>query len=95
MYNNRKSLVFDDFTFRRPSGNPEEDLRDHIYPLKLKQKEDLKAVLTKLQLSNEELLNEASINHAEILHTKECNDDLFKAFSDVSILFFPLAFSIS
>lgn len=84
-FKNYGCFDFEHCTPRRPSGEPEEDLRDHIYPLKLKLKEDLQTVLTKLQLSNEELINEASVNHGEILHLKKTNDDLHQEFSDVSI----------
>lgn len=79
----KKNQEFSDHSWR-PSGNCEEDLRDHIYPLKMKQKEALQAVLTKLMTSNEELINFATVNHAEILHIKKSNDDLFERFNTIT-----------
>lgn len=70
---------------RRPSGNPTEDLRDHIYPLKVKYKEVLEDVLAKLKTANEELHTAAAVNHAEILYIQKRNEECHEHFNHVSI----------
>ncbi|GFY45517.1 uncharacterized protein TNIN_165421 [Trichonephila inaurata madagascariensis] len=60
----------------RPSGNPEEDTRDHIYHLKQKHKKCLEFVLETMVAENELLEKSANENHADILALKKEVDAL-------------------
>ncbi|GBM90590.1 hypothetical protein AVEN_66729-1 [Araneus ventricosus] len=55
----------------RPSGNPENDIREHIYHQKQKQKRYLEFVLEALKAENNMLETTVEENHAEILKLKE------------------------
>ncbi|CAL1264851.1 unnamed protein product [Larinioides sclopetarius] len=60
----------------RPSGNPEDDIRDHIYDQKLKQKRYLEFILETLKVENNMLETTLEENHAQILKLKEeCDAD--------------------
>lgn len=54
----------------RPSGNPEQDTRDHIYHLKQKHKKCLEFVLETILAENELLEKSVNQNHADILTLK-------------------------
>ncbi|KFM74829.1 Polyamine-modulated factor 1, partial [Stegodyphus mimosarum] len=51
----------------RPSGNPEEDIKDHVYQEKQKYREKLKSYLQIIRTEKEELEAELSNNHEAIL----------------------------
>ncbi|GFT25194.1 uncharacterized protein NPIL_76491 [Nephila pilipes] len=55
----------------RPSGNPEDDTRDHIYHLKQKQKKCLEFVLETILAENALLEKTVNQNHANILTLKK------------------------
>ncbi|GIX97152.1 uncharacterized protein CEXT_762921 [Caerostris extrusa] len=54
----------------RPSGVPEEDLRDHVHHVKQKHKKCLEFVLQTLRAENELLEETANKNHSMILELK-------------------------
>ncbi|KAG8196659.1 hypothetical protein JTE90_006569 [Oedothorax gibbosus] len=69
----------------RPSGNPNEDIRDHLHQLKLNQKKSLEFALQVLVTENSSLEQMIKKNHKEVIEIKSKIDaskqDLYHFFS--------------
>ncbi|XP_035219773.1 polyamine-modulated factor 1-like isoform X2 [Stegodyphus dumicola] len=63
----------------RPSGNPEEDIKDHVYQEKQNYEEQLKSYLQILKTEKEELETELSKNHEAILQLQKEHHELHDA----------------
>ncbi|KAG8190840.1 hypothetical protein JTE90_028337 [Oedothorax gibbosus] len=61
----------DDVEAWRPSGNPSEDMRDHLYQMKLKHKRCLEFTLQTMALQNKELEKMVEERHTDILAIKD------------------------
>lgn len=78
----RFSIQIDSIIFRRPSGNPKEDIRDHLHQVKLNQKRDLEFMLEVFATENNSLDCIMRNKHKEIERIKSIIDnskqDLYK-----------------
>lgn len=70
--------------FRRPSGNPKEDVRDHLHQVKLNQKRDLEFMLEVFATENNSLYRIMRNKHEEIERIKSNIDNSKQDLYEVS-----------